>query len=78
MAAYFTKKNFTQFTTQVAPSGAARGVVKRVEISPPSPIQGAHFPSELSNTAAFRRPDSMKINNLQASDGPCRVCKGQF
>ena len=57
-------------------SGAARGRVK----FHPFPLfdPGALFRFELSSTTTFHYQKSMKINNLQALEGPCRVCNGQF
>ena len=63
----------TVWQNRIAISGAARG---GGETPPPPPSLMVHLRSRLSSAAIFHCQPSMKINNIHAWNGPCRVCKG--
>ena len=57
---------------------AQQGGWKGRNLPSPSPIQGTYSRSGLSSIARFHSQHSMKMNNLHALEGPCRVWKDEF
>ena len=57
--------------------GQPGGAGENGEISPLSDPWG-HFRFDLLSAATFHCQNLMKINNLQAMESPCLLCKGQF